>query len=754
MSDSAEFAAVMPQVAELVLGEFLGEKNRHLSSSTEWRWGNNGSVAVDLQKGVWADHEDHTGGGVLDLLKAFKGFEKPEALEWLQDKGFIKPRQQRANGRANGVHSAGPTDTIDVPDWMEHKPIALFEYHDDKGALAYQVLKFPKEAPRRYMQRRPHSQGGWVWGLQGGLYGKIKSGDWFKAKAGKKYEAEETLEDASRWLYRRDEVLKASAAGERVFLCEGEKDVETLRAWGLTATTNAGGAKYWDETFDRDLTGADVVILPDNDDAGRDRATIRGGGLFGKAKSVKVLDIAAHWAEAPAKADVTDWRDLAGGTADRFADVVRKARPWRPERTRAFGAYYHDEIEGPGLQLDYVIDGWLASRGRSVMGGPSGSGKSFLALHAAYCIARGIDFFGYHVEQGGVIYQAGEGGLGMKKRQRAYVKHFEIENADELPLVVLPAKVDLFSRDGDTDRLISAIKQARLTMAVPLRVVFIDTLSTATIGADENSGKDMGFVLANIARIEEECGVHVCLVHHMNADGKKLRGHTSIHANVDTVIQVTNEETTKIKTARLRKQKDDEDGLEVRFTLPQVVIGINPKTGRDLTSCVVMTVSEREKLKQEAAQYGFSVKPSEEAHLIPLFKAIDKYGKLVTDASDGPSDALGKQGVDFGYFLDVAVEMDATADDKSTARERIRKSFERTMRFLIKNGVIGFKRTGDRTAFVWWTGRPIRGFPQTFPDNTPERTNSGHSLDKHTTNPAAPLSPGERELFDDPEIPL
>ena len=416
----------------------------------------------------------------------------------------------------------------------------------------------------------------------------------------------------------------------------------------------------------------------------------------------------------------------------------------------AFGAYYHDEIDGEGLQLDYVIDGWLSSRGRSVMGGPSGSGKSFLALHAAYSIARGQSFFGYEVEQGGVIYQAGEGGLGMKKRQKAYRKHFEVPADEEIPLVVFPAKVDLFSREGDTDRLIDAIKAARLTMTVPLRVVFIDTLATATIGADENSGKDMGFVLANIARIEEECGVHVCLVHHMNADGKKLRGHTSIQANVDTVILVTNDETTKIKTAKLKKQKDDEDGLEIRFTLAQVVVGLNQKTGRDLTSCVVLTVNEKEKLKKEAEQFGFSVRPSEEKILIPLFKAIDKYGRFVTgDDPKDPVEAHGKHVVDFEYYLDVAVEMDPGDDDKEKARDRLRKFFSYNNRFLMKAGVIGFERP-----FVWWTGKPIRGFPHTFPEEMRFRRNPGEIPEISGRKPGESDSAGVAEYLATDEVLL
>lgn len=751
MSDSAEFAAIMGQVAELVFGEFAIPLNKQMSSSREHRYGSKGGISVDCEAGTYFDHEDQMGGGVLHLLKSFKGYETPEALEWLQERGFLQ-RRERPGGQANGTPQGSPQGKF--AGFMDDWPIATYEYFDDRGRLAYEVLKFAKTAPRRYMQRRPHPSGkGWIWGLRAGLYGRVRSGDWFKAKSGKTYEEEYHFDDTPWWLYRRDEVLGAIREGRPVVLVEGEKDVETLRAWGFVATTNQGGAKNWHPELNRDLVGADIVMCSDLDAAGRARSSLRGADLVGTAKSVRELDLGRYWPDAPDKADVSDWRDQAGGTAEQFARMLGEARIWTPVRPRDFGAYYHDEIDGPGLEYDYLIDGLLTARGRSVMGGPSGSGKSFLALHAAYCIARGQEFFGRDVERGGVIYQAGEGGLGMKKRQKAYRKHFQVPDSEDIPLVVLPAKVDLFARDGDTDRLIDAIRAIKITMSAPLRVVFIDTLATATIGADENSGKDMSVVLANIARIEHECGVHVCLVHHMNADGKKLRGHTSIHANVDTVIVVTMDENTKIRTARLAKQKDDEDGIKINFSLAAVDVGTNPKTGREVTSCVVLTVSEKEHLKKEQERFGFSVRPTEEAILIPLFKAIKKYGKFVTDDKDGPAEAVGKHVVDFSVYLDVAADMDASDTDKTAAKAKIRKSFERNTSFLVKAGVIVFKRVSDKSSLVWWTGKPIRGFPDTFPPEMRNRTNSPQSSDNPGTNSPPPLSPGLTDLLDNsPEI--
>lgn len=729
MKETTDFAALMPQVAELVLGEFIGPKNRHMSTSTEWRWGSNGSVSVDLTKGVWSDHEDDTGGGVLDMLKSFKGLDGREAIDWLIERGLMKPRER------DGEERSKPSGKF--AGFMDDWPIATYEYFDDRGRLAYEVLKFEKTAPRRYMQRRPHPSGkGWVWGLRAGDYGMTRSGDWFKVKEGKKYEAVETFEDARWFLYRRDEVVKAVAEGRPVVLVEGEKDVETLRAWGFVATTNQGGAKNWHADLNADLAAADIVICSDIDKAGNARNVLRGADLRTVAKRVRILDLALHWPAAPEKSDVTDWKEKAGGTDAKFLPMVANAPLWRPEQPRSrYGAFTWHQMDAPGLEYEYIIESFLTERGRSVLGGPSGSGKSFLAIHMAMCIARGQDFFQYPVKRGGVIYQAGEGGHGIKKRFKAYRKHYQVPDTEDIPLVILPAKVDLFAKEGDTKALIEEIKAWSVTMTEPLRCIFIDTLATATIGADENSGKDMSVVLANIALIEQECGAHVCLVHHMNADGKKLRGHTSIHANVDQVILVTNDEETRTRTVKLVKQKDDEDGLTIKFKLMSVPVAFNQKTEREITSCVVLSVTEAEMLKQKQEQLGFSPNPTERRILMNMFDAMERYGKFVADEKDGPIAAKGRIVVDYRYFRDVALEK-MPEEERQKAIERIKKEFARTKDTLIKYGIIGVVNP-----VMWWNGKPIRGFSKTFP-----RANEASALPAETT------SPGVRELFDDPSL--
>lgn len=732
---SADLSSRMESVVDDLWSEgFIAGKLFERSASAR-RYGNNGSLSIDLVKGTWHDHSGEVvapdgtpGGGVYDLVCALLPGGQQAAVDWMIQKGHMEPRE-KANGAAapqqgqNGEKFAG---------FMDHWPVAIFEYHDDRGKLAYEVLKMPKgTGGPAYMQRRPHPSGkGWIWGLQEGEYGKIPSGDWFKKKPDKKYGKVESFPAATRWLYRRDEVLKAKAEGRVICLTEGEKDAETVRSWGFTATTNAGGAKFWSDSFYDDLAGATVVLLPDNDDVGRQRATVRGAGLRDRAKEVRVLDLSLHWQGMPEKADVTDWKDQAGGDADKFALLIEKAPLWKPEDPPSkFGAFTWRDLDAPGADYDYIIDDWFTDRGRSVIGGPSQSGKSFFAIHTAMSVALGRKFFGHGVQRGGVIYQAGEGGHGIKKRFKAYRQHFEVPEDEDVPMVILPAKVDLFSREGDTEKLIEEIKAWEVTMSYPLRLIVIDTLATATIGADENSGKDMGQALSNIALIEERCRCHVALVHHMNADGKKLRGHTSIHANVDQVINISCDET-KIRTAKLTKQKDDEDGLSIKFALKRIEVGTHPRTGRTVTSCAVVTVGEKEQYKAEQEKQGFVPTPVERKVLTRLFDAIEKHGQFVATAKDGPKEAVGKTVVSYENYRAAALERMVEIDDRKKATDKIRNDFERSKDKLLQYRVINFSavKQGDASqAFIWWTGRPVKGFPHTF-----KKDPDGHEYVEHT----------------------
>lgn len=162
--------------------------------------------------------------------------------------------------------------------------ITTYNYTDEKGQLAYQVVRF---APKDFRQRKPDGAGGWSWTIKG-----VK-----------------TLP------YQLPEVLEAIKAKKPIFIVEGEKDVDTLRSHGYTATCNSGGAGKWTKAHAMWLRGADAIIVPDNDEPGRKHAELVSRSLAGIA-STGTLNL-----EDGIK-DVTEWFERGGGSREKLDELI------------------------------------------------------------------------------------------------------------------------------------------------------------------------------------------------------------------------------------------------------------------------------------------------------------------------------------------------------------------------------------------------------------------------------------------------
>ena len=274
--DHSDLAFHCEAVARIVWGKPSSE------TATELRWGMHGSRVVNRAKGIWFDHEHGIGGGTLDLAL---GATKDDRLQWLRDRGIISNAPRGSQKRKNG--GAAPSTII-----------ATYDYNDESGVLLFQVVR---RAPKDFRQRRPNGKGGWIW----------------------------SLGNTRRVLYRLPEVEDAVASGRVVLIVEGEKDTDNLRELGFTATCNPGGANKWRAEYSESLRGADVVIIGDNDDAGRAHVAHVASSLHGIARRVRVLDLGKAWSECQPKGDISDWIE-GGGTAEALNVLIEALREWAP----------------------------------------------------------------------------------------------------------------------------------------------------------------------------------------------------------------------------------------------------------------------------------------------------------------------------------------------------------------------------------------------------------------------------------------
>lgn len=228
----------------------------------------------------------------------------------------------------------------------------------------------------------------------------------------------------------------------------------------------------------------------------------------------------------------------------------------------------------------YIVRNVLPARGLAAIYGEPGSGKSFLALHLAHAIANGgCEWFGFRVRQRPVVYVVLEGAGGMGKRTAALELHSNKSCSDQL--LFWCHEIHLVT-GGGIDLLGSKIVEAVGSGAV----VIIDTLNQASPGADENASQDMGKIIANSKRLAASVEGLAILVHHSGKSrAQGMRGHSSLHAAMDAVIEVCTVKG-KHKTWTITKAKDDSSDVKRDFDLVSYTVG-NDEDGEAITSCAV-----------------------------------------------------------------------------------------------------------------------------------------------------------------------
>jgi hypothetical protein len=229
--------------------------------------------------------------------------------------------------------------------------------------------------------------------------------------------------------------------------------------------------------------------------------------------------------------------------------------------------------------LPYCVRGLLPAQGVAAIYGESGAGKSFVGMDLVFSIAAGRpDWFGMAVKQGPVAYIALEGRGGVSKRIRAWEAHNKQSVAPDVRFLL--GDFSLLEAEG-VDKLGAEIFAALGAGAV----VVVDTLNQSAPGADENSSKDMSGILTNASILADCVRGLVVLVHHAGKDkGRGMRGHSSLFAAMDAVIEVTTSSAGRLW--KVAKSKDDEGGISYDFELVRYVVD-RDQDGFDITSCAV-----------------------------------------------------------------------------------------------------------------------------------------------------------------------
>jgi hypothetical protein len=503
--------------------------------------------------------------------------------------------------------------------------VKTFDYTDAAGKRRYQVVKY---YPKRFSQRRLDGKGNWIWNLDG----------------------------VERVLYRLPELLQYSDA--TVFVTEGEEDADRVALLGHCATTVASG--NWTGVNIEALAGRDILILEDNDDAGRKRALEAATTLYGTAKTIRVVRLPG----LPEKGDVSDWLDADAGNADKFIDVCFAAPLWEPTTAdtkpddkplpKGKLALSSAEFVAGFTPPDYLVVGWLQRRFVYSLTAATGDGKTAIALLITLLVSQGTRLGKIEFKCGRVLYFAGENPDDVRMRWMATTQQFGLTPEDIDNVYFVPG---VFKFTEISERIHQEMAARELAL------VIVDTSAAYFETDDENNNMQ---ALAHAKRLRELSRlpggptVLICCHPTKNAESLVPRGGGAFLNEVDGNLTCKRNDLAvelhwygkfrgpdfapmffQLKVVTHERLKDT-DGNLIQAV---VALSLSDEGMRDISEHrradedqVLLSIDENPALssRDRAQQMGWFMKSGDPYHMrvVRAEKALEK-AKLITKNRDG-----------------------------------------------------------------------------------------------------------------------
>lgn len=311
-------------------------------------------------------------------------------------------------------------------------------------------------------------------------------------------------------MYRLPEVL---ADAGPVYVVEGEACTDALAALGVIATTS-GSADSAVATDWSPLHGRDVVIWPDNDQAGARYARAVTAKLRGIAASVDWIDLAPL--ALPEHGDCVDWMAQHPHAA---ADTVRAlARmpaldpsppPVSPGSAPRVILRAACEVEPQ--PVDWLWPGWLAARKLHLIGGAPGTGKTTVAVGLAAIVSAGGRWpDGSRARAGSVVIWSGEDDDADTLNPRLRAAGADTRRVLTVARVVDSGESYPFDPARDLDALCDALR------AIPdVRLLVIDPVVSA-ISGDSHKNAEVRRGLQPLVDLAAELGCAVVGITHFS----------------------------------------------------------------------------------------------------------------------------------------------------------------------------------------------------------------------------------------------
>ena len=298
-------------------------------------------------------------------------------------------------------------------------------------------------------------------------------------------------------------------------MCEGEKDADNLAialkgSPHLAVTTCPRGAGKWQDQFSVYLAGKQVLVLPDNDEAGQKHAETVARSAYRYALGVKIVNLP----DLAAKGDVSDF--LKTHTGQELIEIAKACPWWKPPEveTSLFMSVTQFE-EHAADSVDWMIEGVIQRGANGMMIARPKSGKSFAILDLALALASGqkwLDFYVPKRVRTALVSREDYYGL-TQWRERKLAKNRGLTASDLDGWLYINAKglkpKLMLDYPDDVTALIADMKRYQTEFLI------LDVMRVLH-GAEENDNTEMQKVIDVLNSIQTETGASICLIHHDN----------------------------------------------------------------------------------------------------------------------------------------------------------------------------------------------------------------------------------------------
>ena len=322
------------------------------------------------------------------------------------------------------------------------------------------------------------------------------------------------------------------------------------------------------EAIQKAFPKVELVVAADNDEAGIKAAKASGRPY------------------ATPKKQGYDWNDVF---VEEGEEAVREGLKGARLPTPMFTHVADIEMKPPA----WLIHGMLEKEALTMCFGSPGAGKTFAVLDMALSIAAGKDWHGKDVEQGLVLYIAGEGHAGFARRIAAWSQTHDVDLTD-VPFYKSNSAV-IVNDEASATELHQELQRMANAVGKP-KLIVLDTLARTMIG-DENSSERVGEYIKALDDVKSEYGCTILIVHHTGHSNKdRARGSSVMYGALDAEFKVGQWGDLKILIENT-KMKDAEEPEPMAFL--KVTVPLTTPNGLETSSLALEYTPDKPRDKSD-----------------------------------------------------------------------------------------------------------------------------------------------------------